>query len=266
MLSRDVEILDIDPEQYERIVRLFPAARQRQGLFLFYSGNRLMRAVHTQRGPIENVKFHGPERLKDQAREHGVDYVVCVERDALSRIAADAQAAVRFEDPLSLQGMACYNALRNELDAGLSIYPDLLRGLPRASARLAGAARRMLAEDLLALLVVFDDNARVWASLILEIRNGEIVLITTTDHLEPLEIGGLTQEAAAQRILQRLQERRGHAGLGIFCDRVAFRHIIRHPAPAAALLRLARLGWVNIHPCPAKFHALLRQASKFGMK
>jgi hypothetical protein len=261
MLSRDVEIIDIDPEQYERVARLIPGMPRRQGLFLFYTGNRLLRAVHSRLGPLDGVAFHGPERLDALAREHGADYVVCVERGALNRIAADAQAAVRFEDPLSPQGLAFYNALRNELGAGLNIFPDPLQKPPRVPARLKQLSRAFFAHDLLALFVVFDDNG-VWASLIMEIRNREIVFLSTTDHLEPLELEGLGQEAMAQHILNRLRERRGRADLALFCDGAAFRHIIRHPAPAAALLRLDRLGWVRLNPCPPGFRALLGPASK----
>ena len=260
MLAQNVEIIDIAPAQYERMSGLIPPApAQRQGLFVFTAGNALFHAVHTARGPLEGLRFRGPAHLPELARETGADYVVCLDRGALRRLTNEAQTQIRLDDPLTLQGLACYNALRGEMGAGLHIYPDPFRLVPKIPGRFMRLAQKLMVRDLLAMAVVFDDDGSVWGSLILELRDGEVAFISTTDFLEPVSLKGNATDA--DQLIRRLEERRGRPGLALFCDTRAFRHILHHPRPLWALQQCVRRGWVRLKPCPLRLRLLLRRAA-----
>lgn len=260
MLSKDVEIVDIDPNQYARAVRfLAPDQGVRgPGLILFYSGSRLFHAVHTRKGTDVSVAFHGPHHLDSLAAQQGVEWVVCLERNAIKRLAAAAQAGVKFADPFSEQGRAVLRALGAELGAGIHVWPDPGPVLARIQSGIPRLLQRLIPRDMRIFAGVFDDDGGIWASVILEIRNCEVVFISTSDMIEPLGLAGKTQAERTAIILQRLAEQRGPAQLGLFCDQSTFMHVARHPRPAAALARFVRLGWVALGPCPWRMRVALR--------
>lgn len=260
MLSPDVEIIDIDPNQYSRVFEvLVPQHAPRQGLILFYSGSRLVHTVHTRKGPGIAVSFHGPMHLREIAIDHAVDYVICVERKAVRRLAANAQAGVAMADPFTLQGRAVLQAVQAELGSGVHVWPDPAPFLARIPQSMPRLLRRLLPPDLRLAAAVFDDDGgSLWASLILEVRNREITLISTSDMLEPLDMVGKTREEQESLLLARLSERRGPADVGVFCDRRVLIHLAHHPRPAQALVQMVRRGWVRVSPCPWRYRLALR--------
>jgi hypothetical protein len=266
MLAKNVEIIDIDPDQHERFFGMLPqGGPKKHGLIVFYSENRVFHAVHTKKGPIDGVAFRGPEHLAELAEIFGADYVICLEKNAIRRVAADAQCAVLFDDPLSAQAAAVYSALKREIGSGIHIYPDPFRRIPAAPPAIMRLARRFLLRNSLGMIVVFDDSLNVWISLILELQRGEISLISTTDFLEPLDCGDMGFDERAALMVRRLEQKRGRPTIGIFCDRAVFEHIKNHPRPVLTLLRMARLGWIRFNPFPSSLRILLRAATMLGL-
>jgi len=265
MLARDVEILDIDPEQYERIAGLFDTGgAQKSGLILFYSDNRLLHAVHTKKGPLDGVTFNGPERLRELAERYEADFVLCLEKNALRRMAADAQAKLLFDDPMSLQLLTLHAAFDREFGAGIHIYPDPFAGLPKIPQPALKLIRRFVLVDSLIMRVVFDEGGSVWTSAIAEIKNSEISFLTTTDYLEPLELAGMSFEEAAAKINSSLERKRGRATIAVFLEKDALAHIIKHPKPVSTAFRLARRGWIMMRPFPSRLRLLARFAALMG--
>ena len=266
MLAKNVQIIDIDPDQHERFFATLPrGGPKKHGLIVFYSENRVFHAVHTKTGPVEGVAFRGPEHLAELAECYSADYVICLEKNALKRVTADAQCAVLFDDPLSAQAAAAYAALKREIGSGIHIYPDPFRRIPAAPPAAMRLARRFLLKKSLAIFVVFDDSMDVRMSLILELQRGEISLISTTDFLEPLDCSGMGFDERAALMVRRLEQKRGRPTVGIFCDRAVFEHIKNHPRPVFALLKMARLGWIRFNPFPSRLRMLLKAATMLGL-
>ena len=176
----------------------------------------------------------------------------------MRRVAAGVQAAVALADPLGVQGYAALQAVRRELGSGVHVWPDPAPVLERISAPVPPLIKRFLPANLRVFAAVFDDDGGLWASLVLEVRKREITLISTSDMLEPLDLAGKTRDEQAALMLERFAERRGPADVGLFCDRQVLMHLARAPRPVHALARLARLGWVRLDPCPARFRLALR--------
>lgn len=260
MLSSNVEIIDIAPDQYERVMKLLnpPRGVRGAGLILFYSGSRLLHAVHTRKGPGVPVQFFGPQRLNELAAQHDADWVVCLERNAIKRLAAATQSGIDFADPFTAQGQTLLRALGAELGAGIHAWPDPAPALNQIKSGIPAIISKLTCKKFVLAAFVFDDYEGLWASLILEFRDNEIVFISTSDLLEPLDLSGKSMEQRVALLLGRCAERRGPAHLGLFCDRHAFMHIVCHPSPARALAQCVRNGWVTLGPCPWRMRLAIR--------
>jgi len=258
VISKDIKIIDIDPDQYERAVDFFrkkPRA-EKKTLIIFYQENRVIHAVHSKKGPVELKNFRGPQNLKPLAQEHAVDNVVCLERGALHRFTAGAQSRIRADQPLMEQILAAREPFDREWNAGIHVYPDPFAAIPRLPDFALKAARALLPKRIMAVLAVFDRDD-VWTSLIVEIKDGEATLLTTTDTLQPLSLDGLDQQRKANRLLDALAHLHGRATVGVFMDRACFEHIAAHPKPLAAFARLVRLKWVFVRPFPNRLRFIL---------
>jgi len=262
MLAKDINIVDIDPFQYENAWGALgrPAGKLTEpALVVFYHENRLVLAVHTEKGPVDNVKFRGPRNLDLLAGEHGVRRVICLETGALRRVASNAQARLKFDQTLWEQLIACKAAAKTELGAGIHIYPDPFKALPRLPDFALKALKWVFPRKTLVSLVVFDGD-EIWTSLILGVRGGEICLVATSDSLEPMDLKGKNFKARVDRIGGRLAERWGKPTAGFYMDRVAFEQLIAGPKPLQALARLTAGRWIFVKPFPQRLKLIFSLA------
>ncbi|MFA6451017.1 MAG: hypothetical protein WCX65_16195 [bacterium] len=258
MISKNIKIIDIDPDQYERAFEFFrnkPRA-EKKTLIIFYQENRVIHSIHSKKGPVEITNFRGPQNLKPLAKEFEVDNVVCVERGAIHRFTAGAQSRIRMDRPLMEQLLAGREPFEREWGAGIHVYPDPIASIPRLPDFALKAARSLLPKKGLAIITVFDRD-EVWISLILEMKDGEATLISTTDTLQPLSLEGLDTPHKINLLLETLARVHGRATVGVFMDRACFEHLAAHPKPLGALARLAHLKWVTIRPLPHRMRFLL---------
>jgi hypothetical protein len=253
--------VDIDPDQYERAFETLRGKprRRKSTLIIFYQENRVIHAVHSKKGPVEVADFRGPRNLKPLAKEFGVDRVVCLERGALHRFTAGAQAHVKMERPLTEQILACREPFDREWGSGIHAYPDPLAAIPKLPDFALKLLRALLPRKVMAALVVFERD-KVWTSLIVEAVNAEVTLITTTDTLQPLKLDGTDINKNSVKILNALANSRGRATVGIFMDRAGFEHIAAHTKPVSALAKLVQLRWAVIRPFPNRLRLLLALA------
>ncbi len=258
MLHRDIKIIDIDPDQYEHAVETLRKRPRppKKTLIVFYQENRVIHAVHSKKGPVEIADFRGPKNLKQLAQEFDVDNVVCLERGALHRFTAGAQARIKMERPMGEQILACREPFEREWGSGIHAYPDPIAALPKLPDFALSILKSMLPKKVTAALAVFDRNA-VWTSLIVEAMDAQITLITTTDTLQNLKLEGNDIGRNASAVLNAMSHSRLRTTVGVFMDRAGFEHIAAHPRPLSALARMVKLKWAVIHPFPARLRFLL---------
>jgi len=264
VLSRDVKIVDIDPHQYENLVSVI---RQRgsggileaPALIVFFRDNKAVHAVHTTRGPLEDVKYSGPSGMERMMSEHGVERVACIEVGSIRRLWSNAQAHMRHDMTMWEQILAVRTAARKEFDSGIHIYPDPLGAVPPLPGFVVKLIRLLVPARILLSVAAFEGD-RVWTSLILGIRNGEISLITTTDSLGTLKLHGrqiADHAAAVNRAVKNTWE---EPTAGFYMDRSAFEQLASHPYPVSALSRLSRRKWIFVEPFPGRLRILLSLA------
>jgi len=260
LLSKDIRVIDIDPDQLERVVETFRKTPrpQKKTLIIFYQGNKVIHAVHSRKGPVAISGFRGPQNLKHFQHEFGVDRVVCLERGALHRFTAAAQTRIRTDQTLLEQIIAGKEPLEREWGSGISVYPDPFASIPRLPDSAFNVLRLLLPRKVTAIFSVFDRND-IFASAIVEMKNGEITFVSTTDRLQPLVLDG-NMHRKADLLVSALVKSHGRPTLGIFMDKAGFEHIVAHPRPLYALARLVKLKWVLIRPFPNRLRLLLALA------
>ncbi len=262
LLSKDIRVIDIDPDQLERAVETFRKTPRpgKKTLIIFYQGNKAIHAVHSRKGPVAITGFRGPRNLKHFLKEHGVDRVVCLERGALHRFTAAAQTRIRTNQTLLEQILAGKEPLEREWGSGISVYPDPLTSMPRLPDTAFRLLRALLPRRLMAIISVFDHDGGIMASAIIEMKNGEITLLTTTDTLQPFTLEGGDMNRKADKLIGALAKTHGRPTVGIFTDRAGFEHVAAHPKPLSALAHLVKLKWALIRPFPYRLRVLLALA------
>ncbi|HOX27916.1 MAG TPA: hypothetical protein PLQ76_02045 [bacterium] len=264
MLSKDVKIIDIDPDQYERAVCYFLPEKEvkEKSLIIFYSENKVLHAVHSEKGPVAISGFRGPGSLKDMASSYSVDRVICLEKYALRRLAAGCQSKISMEDTLSAQITACREPFSREWKSGIHIYPDPAPRLPKVSENFARLLRFILPKNFLSMIVVFDGR-EIWTSLITNIKEGEITLISTTDSLQPFSFPDDAINAKSNILNGRIKSTHGQPDFCIYLDKEVFYHLTSHPKPFVELARFIRKKWVHVDPFPRKIRFLMMILSIF---
>ncbi len=233
-------------------------------LIVFYHENRAVHVVHSKKGPLESIRFSGPGKLDSLARDYGVDRIICLETGALRRVAADAQARIRYDQPLWGQLLAARAALGREWGSGIHLYPDPTTALPDIPELALKLFRRLLPPSFFLVVAAFTGDT-VWTSLMVKVEGGEVTTITTTDSLGPLDIKDLNIEEKSTKISRVITARWGAATAGFYMERTAFQQIIAHPRPVSALARLVHRKWVVVTPFPLRMRVLLAIGKMFRM-
>jgi hypothetical protein len=210
--------------------------------------------------------YRGPSSLPALRRAASAPFAALVEDDGLFLLARAVEGRIRPGDDLLTQGVAVAEALRQSTGPGRKLHLDpnpFVIGIPRADTLLR-AADLLLPDDRSMVLYIVDMNGttaqdpaargrpRVWTSLVIGKRRGQVTSVTT--HL------GLGFSAPSRdlrgdaRLLGRAASTRvapPHLGLYITLD--AWRRVIG-PQPGA-LARAAALGEAVIEPMPTWFLA-----------
>jgi hypothetical protein len=260
VLSKDVQIVDMDASHVEHLGSMLRRGRpvKPDGMILFYEENRVLHAIHTRTGPKEIRSFEGPRRLESVARAENVDFVVALERGALRRIAAGAQSRIRWDDPLTLQALALFTAFDKENSHTVHIYPAPKAMRPRPDAWMARWAKRLLRREQLYAVIVYDEAGEdVWFSMLTRWKDGECILLTTTDSLHPFSLKGTPEARRNRATLERIREVWGPATGALFMDRTAFAFFVAHDRPLTALREMLQRGWAQARPIPFLFRVVL---------
>lgn len=259
MLAKDVQITGIDPVQYEHLVGAFEPFMPDGGerlLIVFFQENRVLHAVHSERGPVETVDFKGPGSLERLATEHNVDRVVCIESGAVRRIFTKAQASLKYSQSLWEQILSCRTAFKMELNSGIYVFPDPFRSIPEIPDFVLRLFRMFVPEEMVLVAGVMD-SGRVWTSLVVGLDKGEVSLVTTTDSLEGMGEEFQDLRTAAGIIAGGTAARWGTPTAGVFMERAAFEQLLASSKPLYTFADLVRKQWIYMNPFPVRLKIAL---------
>jgi hypothetical protein len=246
MLARDVQFLALDPRHWARWRELLlPPMARREGawMLIVIDRDQVCHAVRADRGAVDlaTIEFLGtsPAALAALRRRLAVDFLAVLEADALSRLLADAEAALRLDTDYASQCVTVLRAARRLAGAGVWTEPRLLEILPAPPAEALQQTFDLLAPDDTSLVVYLmaDDRRRVATSLIARKRAGHIDLVTTHRGVADLvSEASLAVDWRAQykRLLRAVGERFAPPSLGVFTEEATLQRILRGPSDQLA--------------------------------
>jgi hypothetical protein len=226
MLAQRCQIEDLDVDQWKRLSDLGLADRKQRRLFLVHEGGKLVQAVDTQKGPqdVPAGDANDPQALAERLlAEHKADGVQQVWVMDLASYQAELARVHKGLDPKA--GMI--DQLAKEYAArwaapGCAVAPKngfIHFGLPVE--RLQRFAQKMLPASCSYVLGVFDGDA-LWASLIAQFENGQIVGLSTTAALDPDDVKDIVGRDQHPFLLAVVANRYRRPAFGWFCQREDF--------------------------------------------
>lgn len=254
-----------DRANLRRLAGLPPGEHKpKSRLFVIYEGERALTAYHTEKGSVlGGFRWPGPDKIEEVARRENADRVVAVHRDAIASSLAAYRNKVGLEGNYVGQLIEIYNTLAGRVDRDVFIYPP--RGLRPVG---FDAAHRgfnfLIPSDSALLFYVFDDDGKLWASVIAGVTDAEIDLVTTHD---ALGIGGVkisSWEKDYRKIISAVGKTFRKPSVGIFCRLGPLARVLLERKPLPALARARKKGDIILDPLPWRMKAILRAGRLFA--
>lgn len=267
MLADDIAMLDIDGRHVRGWLELLlppgMTASLRWALVALDRGAPI-HAVRSGEGALapESLRFAGTGRaaLRALRLRLGVDVVAVIEREALARVAAAAEAAIDLSDHYTAQSLAWLQAFRGELRSGIWLDPPLADLIPPLRADALERTFDLLVPDNTAMVaaVIAGDRAQLAASVIAVKDRSRITAVSThraiADALPEATLarGFTTQYRRANALVG---ERFAEVSIGVYAERAAIRRILAGP-PDQLSRELASRALI-IDPMPRWLAALI---------
>ncbi len=187
MISRDIAVVDCNPEHWINLVRgPGPAAGATgpQGtLLLVHQDDRILQAAARGR-PLPALIGETVGDLRARRLALGVKRVVCLERGFMRRAMGGADAALRYDMDYVQQLLLIVEAARRERGTGIRLDPPSPPGPVPPFGLVQGSFDLVWPDDTsIALYVVDEDQGAIWTSLILRKTAGDLDLLTSDLHL-----------------------------------------------------------------------------------
>jgi hypothetical protein len=286
MISLDLRVQGLDPEHIANLFRLLhppaggdpapgggafarlaqasaptPASRSalspRMPAIVLCRDERVLRIFQLGGGvlPSQELASSRPEDLRAFRKRLGLPFVLAVEIDELPRLFAELQGKVSIDDDYLEQGLAVLPVLRDALGQSLRLEPRLFPGtLPLPSYSLLRSTWNAILPDGRSLVFYLCDGGRLWTSLILVKRGGEITQIAThaaiADRVRFASIRG-----DARAVLAAVADRFAPAAIGIFLPLRVWHELVAGDRSAAARALASRQAVLD--PAPPWLLALV---------
>ncbi len=253
-----------DKNNLRRLAGMPPGEHKRRSrLFVIYEGDRVLKAVHTEKGSVlDGFRWAGPDNLAEVARREGADRVIAAHRDALARGFAAYQNKIDLEGDYVGQLIEIYNTFVSRLGRDVFIYPR--RKLRHVNFDVIQRGFRYAVPSNSTLLLYIFDGDKLWASLIVGVTDTDIDLITTHD---ALEAGGLkisSWKKDHKKITSSVERNFRKPSVGIFCRLDALARVLLERKPLPALAEARKKGHIILEPLPWRIKAMLRAGRLFA--
>ncbi|MFH1131528.1 MAG: hypothetical protein V1754_09340 [Pseudomonadota bacterium] len=288
MISKDLRIQDIDAEHFTNLFRLMNPPTD--DLWLSKTGSPLgilERLVGVNRGQREGDKIPigmpavalvqkrkvvrvfrlgggtmppgslrslEPSDLRTFRKEHGIPFLVAVDIEALPQIWADMQREVKLEDDLMSQYLCMLRIFQKAMGHSVWMEPRLLNVLPWPSYELLQMTFNHVLPDGKTFVFYLVNDRRIWTSLIVGKRAGDIWLITTHKAISHrIEFSSIRE--IARQVLKSVSVRFGPPHVGVFLPLGCWAKFVAGDRSAIAIAMASRNAIVD--PAPPWFLALI---------
>lgn len=272
MLSPELELANLDARHWTSWWRLLVPPRvlaQPAWALAILDGGKLVKVIVSGKGSVDPLPpFPGTKALAAFARTLGVEALIALERDTVSKLSAEIEGALRFDQDYAEQGLVALRAFKKYAGSGLWTEPALLELLPTPSYEPLQRTFDLLVPDHTALsaYVIDDDKSRIHASIIAVKAGGDIVRAGThraIADLVPEASFARDWQKQQKRVLSAIEERFAKPSIAIFLERATLMRILT--GPSDQLARELNGKHVMIDPSPAWLLGLLGGAAVAAM-
>jgi hypothetical protein len=242
---------DLDPKTWRAIGRYFMPSQYimaaqpgERGLFIVHDGGQRPRAVDSQLGPRTDLPLAGlsdPRRLaRDLLADGEWDRVHVIDRRHMEHVARASQSSARRELTLDEYYHLVYELIWDGSAGYVCEPPHPGHWQGWTYWRLREIARQLPSPCALALCVLAD--AQVEIGLVVGLREGRIMRVTTLEGLPPLGLTPSVSDSFVGAVWSALEAAVAPPAAVLVCMRAAFEEWILAPDKDAALTRAIANG------------------------
>lgn len=272
MLSPELRIQDMDPEHWANLMRAMhpppggdpqpelwgplgllaratarepepeasTALSPRMPALVLLRGGRVLRIVIWGGGPLAATELPaselssvGPAELRALAERHRLPFIVALETTVLPELWAEVQSAISPGEDYVAQGLAAARVLREALGKTVFVEPRVMGLMPLPSYPLLQATLNQILPDDRSVVFYLVDQGRVWTSLIVVKRAGDICLLTSHAAIaDRVQFSSIRSDAPT--VLRAVGERFAPAQVGIFLPLRVWHELIAGDRSAVA--------------------------------
>ena len=219
-------------------------------------GERVLRIVRWGGGQLPAGDLASPrqEDLRAFRRRHQLPFVAAVDLDALPALWAEAQARVGVGEDYVAQLLAMARVARDALGKSLHLDPRLMGMMPLPSYSLLQTTFNTVLPDGRSFVFYVVDGSRIWTSLIVAKRAGDLYLITTHQAIaDRVYFSDLRAHAPA--VLKAVAERFDPPHLGLFLPLRVWHELLA--GDRSAIARALTMRTAVVDPAPSWFVGLV---------
>ena len=263
MISADIQVLDMHPEHWARLLRsMTPPGGLGSWALLLEEKGAVIHAVSSL-GSLPDLLGRSSLDAATLRAELGVDRILILEHDALRRILKRADADLALGQDFFEQWLKIWGAFRSERGRGLKMDPPTLPGPLPPFFLLEGLFQHLWPDDTSLVLYVVDEVLdRTFTSLILRKRKGQLDLISSDRCLGEHGLRADDWRRDRGRALELIRRQIAPCHAACFCSLDAWRIFLNGPIGSAALARQQALeNWI-MEPLPWIWGAGLSSLSR----
>jgi hypothetical protein len=262
LLDENILVVDIDPDHWTRLLKLFESGREKPAiLFLMVENGVCLKAIHSKHGAIRPFDYGNGDLAVFCEREQ-VDYVARVGRDFFPSLFKAAQAEVEYDEDYISQLMTLFNGATAYTAENIDWYPERPHDLKPLQYDKAQKILNKAFPDRRIFLFCIVEQGMPYTSLILGKRSGDITLMTTLDALDRAHKPFDPREDLPE-LVEEIEEKFEPVHLAFIIEKDCFTEMLRGERPLTFLHAAIRHGRAHLTPLSWKMKLVLWYARKF---
>lgn len=264
MLAENVLVIDTDARHWINLLKLFQKDdRPAYSILLcLLDGDRCIKAIHSEKGPLWGFAFPGKDELAKAAELAGAEYVLCLPRGALQEIFYRGQINVRPTDDYVQQILTIVTGVHEALKERAIWYPEKPYSFePPSFEKIRKLFDSAWPDGTTVGFFVFEGTTP-YTSLILGKESGQISLITSLDALGMAD-QSLDFRMAANTFGEMIAQRFSPLHTALFIELSALNELRAGAYPLSYLHLAEKRGRALLWPKPFKLRLMLWLARVF---
>ncbi len=257
MLDENILVVDLDPDHWTRLIKLFADDGKDKPsiLLLMVEQGACLKAINLEEGAILGFDY-GNGNLSKIAEREGVDFVGRVGRDFFQEAFAAGQQDVHYDDDYVNQLMTLFNGVIDYTEEAIEWYPERPRDLRPLNYDKAQKLFDRFLPDGKTFLFLLVDEGKPYTSLILGKRSGHMSLMTSLDAIGRAH-EAFDPETEMFDIIDAIEEKFEPVHLSFVMEKRSFEEMLAGRRPVTYLTAAIKHGRAFIEPLRFRLRLIL---------